>query len=143
MRRSTAETARTVFFLVMSDFWISYRRSEAERSSSQSITTRSALLTLSSLSALDGLKQCFVEMARLSSARFSVQITCGSRDTNKHSNARSGVISTSRSGGPVLGLNGWPACFSLLADGVAWQSSIHQHVMGLATYGPVLLPDLT
>src|ERR1700685_3602692 len=88
-RHSVGDTATTVSFCHPLSFRALSRNSSEP--SSQSTTTRSVLLPESRSKALDELKQMLVEMDSSPSNLFMTQITPGSRETNKHSKAMSGV----------------------------------------------------
>src|SRR5580698_8219077 len=87
-RHSVGDTATTVSFCHPLSFRALSRKSAEP--SSQSTTTRS-VPPESRSKALDELKQMLVEMDRSPSNLFMMQITPGSRETNKHSKAMSGV----------------------------------------------------
>src|SRR5256885_17139747 len=89
---SRSETATTVGFFHLPHCQIS-RNSSEEASPSQSITTRAVLPPVSSLKALDELRQRLVQIYRFRGIRLMVLNTCVFRQKTKNSNARPALIS--------------------------------------------------
>src|ERR1035438_4946697 len=98
MAQSVAETARIVGFCPIRDSQICCISSD-ESSLSKSITMRSVLPSANRLATLEGVKQTFVRIEKSCSMRSMVQNTAGSWESNKHSNAISGVIFRFSEGG--------------------------------------------